>query len=137
MRRDDLAGMRYVREHCGFLVGADETVFTPEDAIRVVREEAADVINIKVAKAGLVGALDIAGIAKAANISLMIGCMMESKFGLAASVHLACGLGCFTHCDLDSVYLLKPFECEGGYHQDGPVFSVEGIGAGTGIVYES
>ncbi len=136
VRRDDLAGMRYVREHCGFLVGADETVFTPEDAIRVVREEAADVINIKVAKAGLVGALDIAGIARAANISLMIGCMMESKIGLAASVHLACGLGCFTHCDLDSVYLLKPFECEGGYHQKGPVFSVEGVGAGTGIVYQ-
>jgi L-alanine-DL-glutamate epimerase-like enolase superfamily enzyme len=136
VRRDDFAGMRYVREHCGFLVGADETVFTPEDAIRVVREGAADVINIKVAKAGMVGALDIISIAKAANIGLMIGCMMESKIGLAASVHLACGAGCFSHCDLDSVYLLKPFECEGGYRQEGPVFSVEGItGGGTGIRY--
>lgn len=135
VRRDDFAGMRYVRQHCDFLVGADETVFTPEDAIRVVREEAADVINIKVAKAGLVGAMDIASIARSANIGLMIGCMMESKVGLAASVHLACGLGCFTHCDLDSVYLLKPFECRGGYTQEGPVFSVEGVGPGTGIEY--
>ncbi len=133
VRRDDFAGMRHVREHCGFLVGADETVFTPEDAIRVVREGAADVINIKVAKAGLLGALDIASIAKAANIGLMVGCMMESKIGLAASVHLACGLGCFTHCDLDSVYLLKPFECEGGYTQEGPRFSVGGMGPGTGV----
>jgi L-Ala-D/L-Glu epimerase len=136
VRRDDFAGMRHVREHCGVLVGADETVFTPEDAIRVVREGAADVINIKVAKAGLAGALDIISIAKSANIGLMIGCMMESKIGLAASVHLACGAGCFSHCDLDSVYLLKPFECEGGYRQDGPVFSVDGVtGGGTGIRY--
>lgn len=136
VRRDDFAGMRYVREHCRVPVGADETVMTPEDAIRVVREGAADVINIKIAKAGLLGALDIASIARAANLGLMIGCMMESKIGLAASVHLACGLGCFSHCDLDSIYLLKPFECEGGFTLDGPRFSVEGHGPGTGIKYK-
>jgi L-alanine-DL-glutamate epimerase-like enolase superfamily enzyme len=133
VRRDDLAGMRFVRERAGVPVGADESVFTPEDAIRVVREGAADVINIKVAKAGLLGALDIYGIARAANIDLMIGCMMESKVGLAASVHLACGLGCFTHCDLDSVFLLKPFDCAGGYTLSGASFCVEGHGPGTGI----
>jgi L-alanine-DL-glutamate epimerase-like enolase superfamily enzyme len=133
VRRDDLAGMRFVREHAGMPVGADESVFTPEDAIRVVREGAADVINIKVAKAGLLGALDIFSIARAANLELMIGCMMESKVGLSASVHLACGLGCFTHCDLDSVFLLKPFDCDGGYTLDGATFHVEGHGPGTGI----
>lgn len=133
VRRDDLVGMRFVRERAGVPVGADESVFTPEDAVRVVREGAADVINIKVAKAGLLGALDIYSIARAANLELMIGCMMESKVGLSASVHLACGLGCFTHCDLDSVFLLKPFDCDGGYTLEGPVFHVEGHGPGTGI----
>ncbi len=133
VRRDDIAGMRFVRERAGVPVGADESVFTPEDAIRVVREGAADVINIKVAKAGLLGALDIYSIARSANLDLMIGCMMESKVGLAASVHLACGLGCFTHCDLDSVFLLKPFDCAGGYTLTGPTFDVEGHGPGTGI----
>lgn len=137
VRRDDFAGMRYVREHCRVPVGADETVFTPEDAIRVIREGAADVINIKVAKSGLVGGLDIASIARSANLGLMIGCMMESKIGLSASVHFACGLGGFLHCDLDSVYLLKPFECEGGFKLDGPKFSVDGITAGTGIQYKA
>lgn len=136
VRKDDFAGMRFVRDHCPIPVAADETVFTPEDAIRVVREGAADVINIKVAKSGLLGALDIVGIARAANLGLMIGSMMESKIGLAASVHLACGLGCFLHHDLDTVYLLKPFECAGGYTLDGPRFSVDGITAGTGIHYE-
>ncbi len=133
VRRDDMAGMRFVRERAGVPVGADESVFTPEDAIRVIREGAADVINIKVAKAGLLGALDIYAIARAANLELMIGCMMESKVGLSASVHLACGLGCFTHCDLDSVFLLRPFDCDGGYTLSGASFSVQGHGSGTGI----
>lgn len=131
--RDDLAGMRFVRERARIPVAADESVFTPADAMRLVREGAADVINIKVAKAGLVGALDIYSIARAAHVELMIGCMMESKVGLSASVHLACGLGCFRHCDLDSVFLLRPFECPGGYRVEGARFYVEGEGPGTGI----
>ena len=137
VRKDDFEGMRFVREHCPLPVAADETVFTPEDALRVVREGVADMINIKVAKCGILGALEIISICRTANIGLMIGAMMESKIGLAASVHLACGFGCFLHHDLDSVYLLKPFECEGGFHLDGPNFSVEGINGGTGIQYKS
>ncbi len=136
VRRDDLEGMRFVREHCPLPVAADETVFTPEDALRVVREGAADMINIKVAKCGILGALEIIAIARAANVGLMIGGMMESKIGLAASVHLACGHGCFLHHDLDTVFLLRPFECEGGFTQDGPHLSVEGITAGTGVKFE-
>ncbi|HQH11686.1 MAG TPA: enolase C-terminal domain-like protein, partial [Candidatus Sumerlaeota bacterium] len=133
VRKDDFEGLKFVREHCAVPVAADESCFTADDAIRLIRMDAVDVINIKVAKCGLAAALDIAGICRAANKGLMIGCMMESKIGLAASVHLACGLGEFAHCDLDSVYLLKPFECKGGYTQEGPVFSVEGIEAGTGV----
>jgi len=136
VRKDDFEGMRFVREHCPLPVAADETVFTPEDALRVVREGVADMINIKVAKCGILGALEIISICRTANIGLMIGAMMESKIGLAASVHLSCGFGCFAHNDLDSVYLLKPFECEGGFNLDGPNFSVEGITGGTGIIYE-
>jgi len=117
-------------------IAADETVFTPEDALRVVREGVADMINIKVAKCGILGALEIISICRAANLGIMIGAMMESKIGLAASVHLSCGFGNFVHNDLDSVYLLKPFECDGGFNLDGPIFSVEGITGGTGIVYE-
>jgi len=136
VRKDDFEGMRFVREHCPLPVAADETVVTPEDALHVVREGVADMINIKVAKCGILGALEIISICRTANIGLMIGAMMESKIGLAASVHLACGFGCFVHHDLDSVYLLKPFECEGGFNLDGPNFSVEGISGGTGIIYQ-
>jgi len=136
VRKDDFDGMRFVRDHCPLPIAADETVFTPEDALRVIREGAADMINIKVAKCGILGALEIISICRTANIGLMIGAMMESKIGLAASVHLSCGFGTFIHNDLDSVYLLKPFDCEGGFELDGPNFSVEGIPGGTGIVFD-
>lgn len=133
VRKDDIEGMKYVREHCPVPVCADESCFTPEDAIRLIRADAVDVINIKLAKCGILGALDIAGICRSANKGLMIGCMMESKIGLASYVHFACGLGEFAHHDLDSVYLLKPFECNGGFTLDGPRFSVEGITKGTDL----
>lgn len=136
VRKDDFDGMKFVRDHCPLPIAADETVFTPEDALRVVREGAADMINIKVAKCGILGALEIISICRTANIGLMIGAMMESKIGLAASVHLSCGFGTFLHNDLDSVYLLKPFECEGGFELDGPYFSVDGITGGTGIEFD-
>jgi len=48
-----------------------------------------------VAKSGLLGALDIIQIARRFKKRLSIGCMEESKVGIAASVHLACGTGVF------------------------------------------
>jgi L-alanine-DL-glutamate epimerase-like enolase superfamily enzyme len=99
--RDDLEGMRFVREHISVPVAADESVFTSADAVRVIRSGCADVINIKTMKSGLLGALDIAAVARSAHVELMIGCMLESTLSKSASVHLAAGLGGFRFVDLD------------------------------------
>ncbi|HNR41336.1 MAG TPA: dipeptide epimerase [Bacteroidales bacterium] len=99
--KDDLYGMKYVKEHISVPVAADESVFSGTDAINVVRSGCADVINIKLMKSGIIEALDIAAIARNANIKLMIGCMLETKLGLGCSVHFAAGLGVFNYIDLD------------------------------------
>lgn len=99
--KGDLQGLKFVKDHTSVLVGADEAVFTSADAINIVRTGAADVINIKLMKSGIIEALDIAAIARSANIKLMIGCMLETKLGLGCSVHLVGGLGCFDFIDLD------------------------------------
>ncbi len=99
--RHDWMGMRFVREHVSPPVAADETVFTGDDAIQVVRTGCADVINIKIMKSGIIEALDIAAIARRAHLGLMIGCMLESVLAMSASVHLAAGLGGFRFIDLD------------------------------------
>ena len=101
--------------------------------IKLFEASAADGVNIKVAKSGLLGALDIIRTAQRFKKRLAIGCMEESKLGLAASVHLACGAGVFEWVDLDSVFLLESTSLRGGFLIKGPKLSVKGMGPGIGI----
>jgi len=133
VEKGDLAGLRHVTDRSGVPVAADESVVTPEDAREVIAASAAHVINIKVAKSGLLGALAIMDMAVEAGVGLMIGGMLESKIGISASVHLACGSGLFRFHDLDTIYLLAPYEVTGGFEHSGPDYSVKGIARGTGI----
>ncbi|WP_211221273.1 hypothetical protein [Ktedonobacter racemifer] len=50
-------------------------------------------INVKLMKAGIVEALDIAALCRATHTSLMIGAMVESRLAVAMSAHLAARLG--------------------------------------------
>ncbi len=131
--KHDLPGMRALRQRTHVPLFADESVLSPADAIRVFEAQAADGIMIKVSKSGLLGALDIIHLAQRYKKKLGIGCMEESKMGLAASVHLACGTGAFDWVDLDSAYLLAEPPCRGGFQMRGPRLSVTGIRSGIGI----
>jgi L-alanine-DL-glutamate epimerase-like enolase superfamily enzyme len=102
----DLAGLAFVAKRCPVPVAADESAATPADAARAA-DAGVTAINIKLAKSGVSRGLEIAAVARAAGLPLMIGCMAETARGLAASVHLALGTGFFTWCDLDSDVLLE------------------------------
>jgi L-alanine-DL-glutamate epimerase-like enolase superfamily enzyme len=85
----DLPGMAYVRRSVDTLIEADESCFTPQDALAIIRHEAADVLNIKLGKAGgFTQAKKIAALAEAAGLK----CVMGTAFGLgleiAAKAHL-------------------------------------------------
>lgn len=99
--KHDLSGMRFVRDRSLIPIAADESVFSAGDATNVVRTGCADVINIKLMKSGIIEAMDIVAVARSANLKLMIGCMLETRLGLACSVHFAAGLGGFSFVDLD------------------------------------
>jgi L-alanine-DL-glutamate epimerase-like enolase superfamily enzyme len=101
-------------------VAADEMVHSPADALRVIETGAASAINIKAAKSGLLRALDIAALARAAGLPLMIGCMSETSRGLMPSVHLALGTGFFSFVDLDSDHLLREHDRSPDWERDGP-----------------
>jgi muconate/chloromuconate cycloisomerase len=89
--RWDLSGMARVCKALDTPVMADESVFTPEDAVKVVKMEAADIINIKIMKpGGLYNAKKIAFIAESAGIPCLVGSMIETGVGTAASAHFAC-----------------------------------------------
>jgi L-alanine-DL-glutamate epimerase-like enolase superfamily enzyme len=131
--KSDLAGMKFVREHSFIPIAADESVFTSADAINIVRSGCADIINIKIMKSGILEALDIAAIARSANIKLMIGCMLESKLALGCSVGLVAGLGCFDYVDLDPHINpdLEPFE--GGPAYAAPHYTLSDHEPGLGM----
>ncbi|MBI4678755.1 MAG: dipeptide epimerase [Elusimicrobia bacterium] len=105
LSKTDHAGMRELTRRSGVPVAADEMVLSPADAVRVADLGLASAVNIKLAKSGILRALEIASVARSAGLGLMVGCMAESGQGLTASVHLALGTGFFRWVDLDSDYL--------------------------------
>ncbi len=134
VHRHDLEGLRFVTERAKVPVAADEAVHTAADALRIARMGAASAVNIKLMKSGIVEAMDIAAICRAAHLELMVGAMMESRLGIAASAHLVAGLGGFRYIDLDTPMLLADDPFDGGYVQDGMVYQLESVTAGHGVV---
>ncbi|MBI4227609.1 MAG: dipeptide epimerase [Candidatus Omnitrophica bacterium] len=119
----DVEGMAQVARARVVPVAADESVRRPAEARRLLAEGGASVINLKLAKSGLLGAREIIRLARRARVDLMLGCMAESAVGLAPSVHLACGSGAFRYIDLDS-HLLVDGPKTTAFRTRGPRLSV-------------
>ncbi len=121
----DLEGLRYVTDHAGVPVYADEAAQTPADVLEIARYKAAHGVNVKIMKAGMIGALEIMSICRAAGLSLMFGCMIETRIGQSASAHIGCGTAAFSVFDLDSDLLLAPDQpVTGGVQRHGPFLRV-------------
>jgi muconate cycloisomerase len=72
------------------LIEADESCYSIHDAMQLIRHEAADVLNIKIAKAGgLYAARKIAALAEAAGLKAVLGTAFGLGTEIAAKLHLA------------------------------------------------
>lgn len=86
----DLDGMALVRRSVDTPICADESVYTLQDALRVIKLGAADVINVKVGKAGgLTQAKKIVALAEAAGLRCVIGTAFGTGLEIAAKLQLA------------------------------------------------
>ncbi|NMA87479.1 MAG: dipeptide epimerase [Tissierellia bacterium] len=111
----DFQGLKYVTDNVDTPILADESVFSPEDAIEIIQSRAADLINIKLAKAGgIYNALKICSIAEIYNIECMVGSMLETKLSVSAAAHLAAAKKIITKMDLDGPGLCSEDSVEGG-----------------------
>ena len=77
--REDLEGLHAIRHLTGVPVVADGSVRSLDDARRVVKLQAADDINIKIMKTGVMEAFRIAAFAHSVGLRLMIGGMVETR----------------------------------------------------------
>ena len=122
---DDLEGLAYVTRNSWVPVMADESVFSPADALRIMQHRAADFINIKLMKCGgLTNALRIAAAAEVYGVECMIGCMLEAKVAVNAAVELACARSIITRVDLDGPVLCSVDPVVGGAQFDEKVITV-------------
>jgi L-alanine-DL-glutamate epimerase-like enolase superfamily enzyme len=131
--RDDLDGMRQVTQWGSVPVAADESVADACDALHVVQARAAQVINIKLMKSGIVAALDIAALCRTAYLQLMIGGMVESILAMTTSACFAAGLGGFSFVDLDTPLFMTENPFDGGFRVTGGQLDLAHIQAGHGV----
>lgn len=94
-----------VRKGIDVLIAADESIRKAEDPLRVVREQAADIIVVKVAPLGGVRrALDIA---QACGLPTVVSSALDTSVGIAAGAALAAALPALPYaCGLATVELL-------------------------------
>lgn len=130
----EIAGLARLRQRFGVAIMADESVWTPADALRLATAHAADVMALKIGKSGGLSAVQrIAAVADAAGIACYGGTTIETSLGTAASAHLFCataavrsGTELFGPLLLDDDIVAEPVVYEGGELQltSGPGFGI-------------
>ncbi|MDR7855397.1 dipeptide epimerase [Tissierella sp.] len=111
----DIEGLKMVTDNVSIPVMADESIFSPRDAIKILEMRAADYLNIKLMKTGGIhNALKICSLAEIYGVECMIGCMLEAKISVNAAVHLAAAKSIITKIDLDGPVLCSEDPIDGG-----------------------
>ncbi len=99
----NLEGLRLIRENVPVPILADESCVTVDDIPRLA--ECVDGINIKLMKCGgLRHALKMIHVARVHNLSIMLGCMIESSLAITAAAHLT---PLVDYADLDGNLLIE------------------------------
>ncbi len=131
--KNDWDGLKKITRLAGTPICADESVRSISDCLRVIKEKTVNVINIKLMKTGIFHSREIATLAKAAGIKLMIGGMMETSLAMTASAHLASGLGGFDFFDLDTPFFIKSGFDRNPYLSRRGIYDLRKVKAGVGI----
>lgn len=129
----DIEGLKYVTNHTSTLIMADESVFSVDDARKVLELRAADLINIKLMKSGgIYNAQKVNTLAEANGVVCMVGSMIETKIGITAAAHFAASSSNIHYFDFDAPLMLANDLVVGGviYNGCNMTFSPE---SGLGI----
>jgi L-Ala-D/L-Glu epimerase len=132
--RWDIAGQAMLVDALDTPIMGDESCYSPEDIITLIRNKAVGIVNIKIMKSGLARSQKIAAIAEAAGLPCMVGSMVEMGVGTAAGVHFVIATPAVTYaCELiGSAYLVDDI-CEGNPYSVVPPTHAWSAPTGAGL----
>lgn len=115
VKADDIEGLKQVTDAVDTLIMADESVFTPKQAFQVLKTRSADLINIKLMKAGgIYQAQIINQLAETCGVKCMVGSMIETHLGITAAAHFAASKQNINRFDFDAPLMLAKEIVDGG-----------------------
>ena len=140
VHRLDLDGLARVCRRTRLPVMADESVFTPHDALVCVQKGAADIVSVYPGKnGGILQTLAIVELAAAAGVSCAIGSNVEWDIASAAMAHVAAALPNIDveqfATDIIGPYFHLQHVCDPGWKSKAGHVLVPG-GPGLGIALE-
>lgn len=125
----DLEGLRLIRENVPVPIIADESCVTIEDIPRLAG--CVDGVNFKLMKSnGITNVLKMIHVARAHNLRVMIGCMIESSLAITAAAHLT---PLVDYADLDGHLLIDNDPYEGVKVVNGKLMLPDAPGLGVRI----
>ena len=128
----DLEGMAWVTDRIGTPILADESVYGVRDLVAVIRQGAADLVNVKLAKCGGLGpARTLLELAREHGLGTIVGSMMESHVGVGAAAALVSAYPTSAVNDLDAAWWLREAPVAGGIRYEGSLIhlpSAPGLG---------
>jgi L-alanine-DL-glutamate epimerase-like enolase superfamily enzyme len=125
----DLSGLKLIRDNVPIPIIADESCVTVEDIPRVA--ECVDGVNLKLMKCGGIRhALKMIHVARAHNLRVMIGCMIESSLAITAAAHLT---PLVDYADLDGHLLISDDPYVGVTVEKGKLVLPDSAGLGVKV----
>jgi muconate/chloromuconate cycloisomerase len=134
--RWDLEGMAELGRRIEIPLMADESCFSPHDALAIARLGGVSILGLKLTKsAGILGTMAVARIAEAAALSCYVGCMIETSLGTAAYLQVALAAAPVTWgCELFGPLLLTGDVTRTPVrYADGAILALDGPGLGVDV----
>ena len=126
---EDKEGLKKIKKNVDIPIIIDEQLMTSQDILKFVG--LCDGINIKLAKCGGIReALRMIHVARAHDLLVMIGCMIESSVGITAAAHIG---SLADYLDLDGNLLLSNDPYAGVRLEKGKLYLSDSSGLGVMI----
>ena len=134
--RWDLEGLSEIGRRVTVPIMADESCFSPHDALALALLGGVGILGLKLTKsAGILASLAIARIAEAAGMTCYVGCMIETSLGTAAYLQVALAAAPVTWgCELfGPLLLMGDVVSEPVRYADGDILALDGPGLGVDV----